>query len=54
VHGLRQEGGVSIEGAEEGGIQYDHLIKYFMDDCREIKDFIKKNVYICVFGIHAI
>ena len=41
MHGLRQEGGVSIEGAEEGGIQYDHLIKYCMDDCREIKDFIK-------------
>jgi hypothetical protein len=30
------------EGAEEGGIQYDQLINYCMDDCREIKDFIKK------------
>jgi hypothetical protein len=42
VHGIRQEVGVSIEGAEEGGIQYDQLKKYCMDDCREIKDFIKK------------
>ena len=40
MHGIRQEGGVCIEGAEEGGIQYDQLIKYCMDDCREIKDFI--------------
>jgi hypothetical protein len=41
VHGIRQEGVVCREGAEEGGIQYDQLIKYCMDECREIKDFIK-------------
>jgi hypothetical protein len=42
VHGIRQEGGVCRKGAEEGGIQYDQLIKYCMDECREIKDFIKR------------